>query len=141
MFSKNLLTLSQTSPGVYVSAVQVFRKPFRKRRLLMTSNFIFPTMFSFHLETFLLFSSIFKLSSAFILSLEESKIFRHSGKAQIVVCRHFQFCLVPKFVVWEKVQFGGIRINKLNNITNWKNSTFKVLENNKSFISVGIYLR
>ena len=35
------LTLSQTSPGFYVSAVQVFWKHWEKEKLLVTSNFSF----------------------------------------------------------------------------------------------------
>ena len=36
-----ILTLSQTSPGFYVSAVQVFWKHWEKEKLLVMSNFSF----------------------------------------------------------------------------------------------------
>ena len=47
-----------------------------KEKLLVTSNFSFPTVFSTHLENFLPFSSKLELSSANSFSLEESKICR-----------------------------------------------------------------
>ena len=46
---KYWLTLSQTSPGFYMSAVQVFWKHWKKDKLLITSNF------SFSPQWFLLF--------------------------------------------------------------------------------------
>ena len=61
------LTLSQTSPGFYVSAVHVCRK--YKEKISP-----FPTVFSTHLENFVQLSSILKLLQT--LSLEESKIYR-----------------------------------------------------------------
>ena len=64
------LTLSQTSPGFYVSAVHVFWKHYGKRKkLLITSNFsFFPSVF----YPFEEFSAIF-------------------NKFEIVVCKLFQF--------------------------------------------------
>ena len=69
------LTLSQTSPGFYVYAVQVFLKTLReKEKLLVTSNF------SFSHSVFYTFQELcchfhLKLSAATSFSLEESKIF------------------------------------------------------------------
>ena len=70
------LTLSQTSPCFYVSAVQVFWKHWGKRRNCSSRAISpFPTLFSTCLDNFLPFSSILKLSSANSFSLEEeSKI-------------------------------------------------------------------
>ena len=67
---KGPLTLSQTSPGFHVSAVQVFGKHCGKRRkLLVTTNFSFSHS---------VFYSFRKLSAIFI-------------KFEIVVCKLFQF--------------------------------------------------
>ena len=72
-----LLTLSQTSPGFYVSAGQVFWKHCGKRRNCSRRTISpFPTVFSTRLDNFLPFSSNLKLSSANCFSLEESKICR-----------------------------------------------------------------
>ena len=58
------LTLSQTSPGFYLSAIQVFRKYCGKRRNCSQRAISpFPTVFSTLLENFLLYSSNLKLSS------------------------------------------------------------------------------
>ena len=66
----NGLTLSQTSPGFYVSAVQVFVKTlWEKEKLLVTSNF------SFSHSVFYPFG---ELTIIFI-------------KLKIVVCKLFQF--------------------------------------------------
>ena len=68
------LTLSKTSPGFYVSAVQVFLKHCGKRRnCSLRAISPFPTVFSILSENFLSISSNSKLSSANSLSLEESK--------------------------------------------------------------------
>ena len=57
--SQMQLNLSQTYPGFYVSAVQVFRKTlWEKEKLLVISPF--PTVFSIGLENFLPFSSNLK---------------------------------------------------------------------------------
>ena len=63
------LTLFQTSPGLYVSAVQVFWKHWEKEKLIVTSNF------SFSHSVFYPFG---ELSTIFI-------------KFEIVVCNLFQF--------------------------------------------------
>ena len=63
------LTLSQTSPGFYVSAVQAFWKHWEKEKLLVTSNF------SFSHSVFYPFG---ELSAIFI-------------NFEIVVCKLFQF--------------------------------------------------
>ena len=59
------LTVSKTSPGFYVSAVQVFLKTlWGKEKLLVTSISPLPTVFPTLLKSFLSFSSNLKLSSA-----------------------------------------------------------------------------
>ena len=69
------LTLSQTSPGFYVPAVQVFWKHCGKRlNCSLRTISPFPTVFSTRLKNFLPFLSNLKLSSAKSFSLEESKI-------------------------------------------------------------------
>ena len=74
---KTNLTLSQTSPGFYVSAVKVFWKHCGKRRNCSSRAISpFPTVFSTCLENFLPFSLHLKLLSANSFSLEESKICR-----------------------------------------------------------------
>ena len=71
-----ILTFSQTSPGFYVSAVQVFLKnTVGKGEIACNKQFLlFSTMFSTCLENFLPFSSNLKLSCANSFSLEASKI-------------------------------------------------------------------
>ena len=78
LFTDHRLTLSKTSPGFYVSAVQVFLKtPWEKEKLLVTSNFsFFSTVFSIRLGNFMSFSSNLKSSSEKSFSLEEPKICR-----------------------------------------------------------------
>ena len=72
-----VLTLSQTSPGFYVSAGQVLWKQCGKRRNCSWRAISpFPTVFSTRLGNFLSFSSSLKLSSANSLRLEGSKICR-----------------------------------------------------------------
>ena len=63
------LTLSQTSPGFYMSAVQVLKTLWEKEKLLIKSNF------SFSHCVFYLFEEL----SAILINLE------------IVVCKLFQF--------------------------------------------------
>ena len=71
------LTLSQTSPGFCMSAVQVFNKSLLERRnCLLQAISPFLTVFSTCLEIILPFSSNLKLSSANSFNLEESKICR-----------------------------------------------------------------
>ena len=70
-------TLSQTSPGVYVSALQVFWKHYGKRRnSLYQAISPFPTVFSTCLVNSLPFSLNSKLLPAKSSSLERSKICR-----------------------------------------------------------------
>ena len=72
---ENTLTLSQTSPGFYVSAVQVFGKHCGKGRIcLYRAISPFPKVFSTHLENFLQFSSNCILSSANSVSLDQAKL-------------------------------------------------------------------
>ena len=63
-----ILTLSQTSPGFYVSAEQVLKT--------LGKGEIARNEFYTHWENFLPFSSNLKLSSANSFNLEESKICR-----------------------------------------------------------------
>ena len=71
------LTLSQTSPGFYLPAVQVSWKHCGKRRNCSQRAISpFPTVFSTRLESFLPFSSNLKLSSANSFIWEESKMCR-----------------------------------------------------------------
>ena len=71
------LTLSQTSPGFYASAVQLFGKHCEKRRNCSQRAISpFPTVFSTRFRSFLPLSSDLKLSSANSFSLEESKVCR-----------------------------------------------------------------
>ena len=71
------LTLSQTSPGFYISAVQVFWKHNGKRKIARNEQFLlFPQCFLSVWRTFPPFSSNIKLPSANYFSLEESKICR-----------------------------------------------------------------
>ena len=70
------LTLSQTSPGFHMSAVQVLKTLWEKEKLLVISNFSFSTVFSAYLMSFLPFSSNLTLSSVNSFSLEESKFCR-----------------------------------------------------------------
>ena len=68
------LTLSQTSPGFYVSAVQTFQKHCGKRKncsLRAISPFL--TVFSICMGNFLPFSSNLKSLSVKSFNLEESK--------------------------------------------------------------------
>ena len=65
----DVLTLSQTSPDFYISAVQVFWKHWEKEKLLITSNFSF--------------------SDSFFLPVLE--VFAIFTKFEIVVCKLFQF--------------------------------------------------
>ena len=69
------LTLSQTSPGFYVSAVQVFWKHCsEKKKLLVTSNFFFShSVFYLFRQLSVIFINL-ELSSANSDSLGESKI-------------------------------------------------------------------
>ena len=70
------LTLSQTSPGFYVSVKHcVFWKYWDKDKLLVMSNFSFShSVFHSILENFLQISSNLKLLSAKFFIMEESKI-------------------------------------------------------------------
>ena len=71
------LTLSQTSPGFYVFALQAFWKHCGKRRnCSWRAISSFSTLFSTHLGGLLPFSSNLKLSSANCSNLEESNIYR-----------------------------------------------------------------
>ena len=50
------LTLSQTSPGfLCVCSTRLLKTVWEKEKLLVMSNFSFPTVFSTYLEKFLLF--------------------------------------------------------------------------------------
>ena len=58
-----------------VCSTSLLKTLWEKEKLLVTSNFSFPTVFSTRLENFLLLSSNLKLLSANSLNLEKSKIF------------------------------------------------------------------
>ena len=76
------LTLSQTSPGFYVSALELFLQIlWEKEKLLVTSNF------SFSNSVFFPFG---ELSVTFIT-------------VKIVVCKSLLVGMSLKFVVWERV--------------------------------------
>ena len=69
------LTLSQTSPGFYMSAVQVFENTVGKGEIARNEQFLhFPPCFLPVWRAFCHFLSNLKLSSANSFSLEESKI-------------------------------------------------------------------
>ena len=68
------LTLPQTSPGFYVSALKIFRNIVGKGEIAHNEQFFPFPPFSILLNNFLPFSSTLKLSSANSFSLEESKI-------------------------------------------------------------------
>ena len=79
------LTLSQISPGFYVSAVQVFWKHSEKRRNCSQRAISpFPTVFSTHFENFAPFSSNWRMSSANSFSLEKPKICR-LGRVKVIL--------------------------------------------------------
>ena len=80
-----LLTLSQTSPGYYLSAVRVL-KTVGKEEIARDQQFLFlPQCFSICSENFLSFSSNLKLLAANSFSLEESKFCRlGKGQARIL---------------------------------------------------------
>ena len=76
-YIRDVLTLSQTSPGFHVSAEQVFWKHCGKRRnCSLRAIPPFPTVFSTIWMDLPPFSSNLKLSSANCFILEESKICR-----------------------------------------------------------------
>ena len=71
------LTLSRTSPGFNVSAVQVFKNTVGKGEIAQNEQFLLsPIMFSTDFENVLPFSLNLKLLSANFFSFEESKICR-----------------------------------------------------------------
>ena len=74
LLSGKELTLYQTSPGFYVSAVEVFWKHCGKGEKLLVTKLLI--LFSTLLEKSRPFSSNLKLSSANSFNLEESKISR-----------------------------------------------------------------
>ena len=71
-----IVTPSQTSPGFYESAVQIFRKTLWEKKKLLVTSVIYP---------------LGELSTIFI-------------KFEFVVCKSFQFGKFFKFVVWEMVK-------------------------------------
>ena len=101
------LTLAQTSPGFYVSAVQGFWKHWEKEKLLVTSNFSFSHS---------VFNPFGKLSAIFI-------------NFEIIICKLFQFGSL-KFVVWERVKYYWKRCKTPFNQSNdpwWKHVCIAVL--------------
>ena len=78
----HLLTLSQASPGLYMSAVQVFSKHCGKREIARNEQFLLFPQYSLPLwRTFCHYRLVKKLSSANSISLEEAKIC-HLGKVK-----------------------------------------------------------
>ena len=73
LFGKGL-TLSQTIPGFYLAAVQVFENTVGKGEIACYEQFLFFPVFSIHLDKFLSFSSSLKLLSTNSFSMEASKI-------------------------------------------------------------------
>ena len=111
MFS-TLLTLSQTSPGIYVSAEQVFGKHCWKRRnLLVTSNF------SFSHSLFYPFGE----HSATVIQFE------------IIVLQTLSVWKRPKFVVWEKVNPFKFQILNSFKLKEFADYYFKFDENGRKF--------
>ena len=79
--------LSQTSPEFYMFGVQVFSKQCEKMRNCSSRAMSpFPTVFSTHLQNFLPFLSILKLSFVNSFSLEESTGNLSFGKG---ICKVF----------------------------------------------------
>ena len=66
-----------------VCSTSLWKTLWEKEKLLMTSNFSFPTVFSISLENFLFFSSNLKLSSSNSFSLEESKICHFGNNLEV----------------------------------------------------------
>ena len=83
-----LLTLSQTSPGFYVSAYKPLKTLWEKEKLLVTSNFSFSHNVYYPLG-------------------EHSAIFI---RLEIVICKVWKSL---KFVVWERVKLALKNVTKL----------------------------
>ena len=102
-YNSSLLTLSQTSPGFYMSELQDFWKHCGKRRNCSGARdeqFLLFPVFSTHLESILPISSNLKLSSANLFRLEESKI-----------CRLGQGYMVKYWTRWYFEAFAGYKIS------------------------------
>ena len=92
-----ILTLSQTSPGFYMSVVKVILKTlWEKEKLLIPSNFSFSHSVSNLLENFQPCLCIMILSSTNSFSLEESKICR-LGKGEPYNGDSTHIYVLPKF--------------------------------------------
>ena len=110
ILNDNRLNLSQTSPGFYVSAVQVFWKHSGKRRIcLLRAISPFPAMFSICLKSFLPFSIKMKLSSANSFNLDESKIFLFGKELTHYQMTNFRLFQIERlfrrqFRIWRKWQ-------------------------------------
>ena len=91
LFGKPSLTVSQTNPDFYVSAVQIFENTAGKGEIARIEQFLlFPQCFLPISMDFQPFSSNLKLSSANSVSLEGSKICR-LGKSRT---RLYDCCVV-----------------------------------------------
>ena len=125
-----VLTFSKTSPGFYVFAVQVFRKPF-------------PIVFCTHLENFLPFSSNLELS-ANSFNLEESKICclgkgQGSRMASVVVANTCLSMDVNKpiwFLMTVLAAFSHFYYNILCSIPHKMNVLWRILESTCLFFCV-----
>ena len=132
---KWLLSLSQTSPGFYVSALQSFRKHSGKRRNCSQRAIPpFPTVFSTNLENILPFSStqncplqiLFsvwkslkfvvweRINKQFLLLRFSNSLFCSFGEPYAIFIKSTIICRLQtlemwnslKFVVWERVKLG-----------------------------------
>ena len=105
-----MLTLSKTSPGFYVSVVdlQVFWKQCGKREIYRNMQFLFFPVFSTYLENVLPFLSNLKLLSANSFSLEDFlpiwRTFCHFHRIWNCRLQILSVWKSLKFVIWERVK-------------------------------------
>ena len=104
-----LLTLSQTSPGFYLSAVLVFKEHSGKRRNCSWRAISpFPTMFSTRLENLLPFSSNSKSSPANSFSLDWLKKLLFGNELTHYQTKNFRLFQTQRvfiqFLIWQKWQ-------------------------------------
>ena len=139
------LTLSQTSPGVYMSAVQVFWKHCGKKRNCST-----------RLENSLPFSSNLKLSSATSFSLEESKICcmgKGWAKAPNANANTWQWCMIcsqnfklklqnSRLCQWVEMVWGQQNIWDINTVIHLcKDILYGWLPGFSPFSTVGFFFK
>ena len=117
-----LLTLSQTSPGFYVSAVQVFLKTLQeKEKLLVTSNFSFlPLCFLPCWRSFCHIHQIWNCRLQFLSVWKSVKNENILGKKENVVYHSFVF-------PFKSVFFGAIQTRDCvsdNRFDTWTNDRY-----------------